>query len=123
MGSDAPGRRVFGVLVMADIVKRLRQPIDLDDPDLWKIDRDRLEAADEIERMRAHDAGAGRRDRAPCVMAEYDPEKALDPEVVRSTASFIVNAFYDHWLEPTDRPDQLQVTKKGIEGIRKLLRQ
>jgi gamma-glutamyl:cysteine ligase YbdK (ATP-grasp superfamily) len=37
---------------MTDIVERLREPIDPDDPNLWKVDRDRLEAADEIERLR-----------------------------------------------------------------------
>jgi hypothetical protein len=36
-----------------DIVERLREPIDPDDPDLWQVDKDRLDAAAEIERLRA----------------------------------------------------------------------
>jgi hypothetical protein len=38
---------------MTDIVERLREPVDPDDPDLWKVDKNRLEAADEIERLRS----------------------------------------------------------------------
>ena len=38
---------------LMDIVERLRKRIDPDDPDLWVLDRDRIEAADEIERLRA----------------------------------------------------------------------
>lgn len=37
---------------MTDIVARLREPINPDDPNLWKVDKDRQEAADEIERLR-----------------------------------------------------------------------
>lgn len=37
---------------MTDIVERLRAPVDPDDPDLWKVDKDRREAAEEIERLR-----------------------------------------------------------------------
>ena len=37
---------------MSDIVERLREPVDPDDPDLWKVDKNRLEAADEIVRLR-----------------------------------------------------------------------
>jgi hypothetical protein len=37
---------------MSDIVERLREPIDPDDPNLWKIDKDRREAAAEINRLR-----------------------------------------------------------------------
>jgi hypothetical protein len=37
---------------MTDIVERLREPVDPDDPDLWKVDRDRLAACCEIERLR-----------------------------------------------------------------------
>ena len=36
-----------------DIVERLREQIDPDHPNLWKVDKDRVEAADEIERLRA----------------------------------------------------------------------
>ena len=38
---------------MTDLVERLREPIDPDYPDLWKVNKDRLNAADEIERLRA----------------------------------------------------------------------
>jgi hypothetical protein len=38
---------------MSDIVERLREQIDPDHPNLWKVDKDRVEAADEIERLRA----------------------------------------------------------------------
>jgi hypothetical protein len=37
---------------MSDIVERLREQIDPDHPNLWKVDKDRVEAADEIERLR-----------------------------------------------------------------------
>ena len=37
---------------MTDIVERLREQIDPDHPNLWKVDKDRVEAADEIERLR-----------------------------------------------------------------------
>jgi hypothetical protein len=36
-----------------DIVEQLRRPVDPDDPDLWVVDRDRLNAANEINRLRA----------------------------------------------------------------------
>lgn len=36
---------------MSDIVERLRGPIDPDDPNLWKVDKERREAAVEIERL------------------------------------------------------------------------
>jgi hypothetical protein len=35
-----------------DILERLQTPLDPDDPDLWAIDRNRLEAANEIKRLR-----------------------------------------------------------------------
>jgi hypothetical protein len=38
---------------MTDIVERLREQIDPDHPNLWKVDKDRVEAADEIERLKA----------------------------------------------------------------------
>ena len=38
---------------MTDIVERLRKRIDPDDPDRRMLDRDRIEAAEQIERLRA----------------------------------------------------------------------
>jgi hypothetical protein len=38
---------------MTDIVERLRMPVDPDHPNLWTVDKDRLDAAVEIERLRA----------------------------------------------------------------------
>jgi hypothetical protein len=36
---------------VSDIVKRLRAPVDPDDPNLWTVDKDRLEAAARIEAL------------------------------------------------------------------------
>ncbi len=38
---------------MTDIAERLRLPVDPDHPNLWTVDKDRLGAAVEIERLRA----------------------------------------------------------------------
>lgn len=43
---------------MTDIVERLLKPIDPDDPNLWKVDKDRLDAANEIETLRGRLAHA-----------------------------------------------------------------
>ena len=38
---------------MSDLVERLRTPADPDDPNLWNVDKNRLEAADRIEALEA----------------------------------------------------------------------
>jgi hypothetical protein len=38
---------------MSELIERLRKPVDPDDPNLWVVDKDRLDAVAEIERLRA----------------------------------------------------------------------
>jgi hypothetical protein len=38
---------------MDDLLERLGRPVDPDDPNLWEIDRDRIDAAAEIKRLQA----------------------------------------------------------------------
>jgi hypothetical protein len=58
---------------MTDIVERLREPVDPDDPDLWKVDKNRLEAADEIERLRAALDAVRQWDRLSALMEKPEP--------------------------------------------------
>lgn len=38
---------------MDDLLERLGRPVDPDDPNLWEIDRDRIDAAAAIKRLQA----------------------------------------------------------------------